>query len=218
MAVTMSRPHVFAVAFALVLAACAPRDAPPSRDVPAGSVSAASTSSSRTASQPGLWLEVEGRVRKITTVRPDGEIVMTVPDLRMSAPTFRRTGGRLEARRLVVDGEPDLSFSIDDDGHVRSQPDGMFAGDTPRVVGAELVIGERRYRLADDGSISPPIFEAANLRLRGADGLSAEQKWLLVAAELAVARGGEAHLVVWGMGDAYGCEADPNCLGTRSVP
>jgi hypothetical protein len=70
-------------------------------------------------------------------------------------------------------------------------PDGLFGKDTLRVVGSELVSGDQRFRLDDGGAVSPPILEAANFWLRGADGLSAEQKWLVVVAELTFVRGGE---------------------------
>ncbi len=175
-------------------------------------------SSTATAARPAraaVWLEVEGRVRKVATIQDDGALEITVPDLRTSVPRFRRVPGQLEPRAITVDEITAFTLRIDEQGFLRSEPAGLL-GDAPiRVVGAELSVGERTYRLASDGAVDPPILEAANLRLRGVDTLSAEQKWLLVTAELAALRGGVAHMVVWGMGEAYGCEADPNCRGKR---
>ncbi len=200
---------------ALLLTACGSASPAPS-----GAPSAASTQASSTTNEPrspraAVWLEVEGRVRKVATVQEDGALELTVPDLRTSVPRFRRAQGQLEPRAITVDEVTAFTLRIDEQGFVRSEPKGLL-GDAPvRVVGAELSVGERTYQLASDGAVTPPIFEAANLRLRGVDALSAEQKWLLVAAELAALRGGVAHMVVWGMGEAYGCESDPNCRGKR---
>jgi hypothetical protein len=187
---------------------------------PAGARSEASEQASSIASdarppRAAVWLEVEGRVRKVATIQDDGALEITVPDLRTSVPRFRRVQGQLQPRAITVDEITAFTLRIDEQGFLRSEPEGLL-GDAPiRVVGAELSVGERTYRLASDGSVAPPILEAANLRLRGVDTLSAEQKWLLVAAELAALRGGVAHMVVWGMGEAYGCEGDPNCRGKR---
>jgi hypothetical protein len=185
----------FAVA-ALFFAACAPRDASEVEAPPKAQRATRSTTSAKPTAQAGLWLEVEGRVKKVATVAKDGEIVMSVPELRYSAPSIRRLGARLEARELIIEGEPDISLRIDEEGYIRTVPETFVENGTLRVVGSELIAGERRFRLDDAGAVSPPILEAANLWLRGADELSAEQKWLLVVAELSFVRGGEVMFFV----------------------